>query len=64
MHHAECGMGNRKMGNGLVLGFLWSAGKMFSERESVPKPEKQQGIQKEKQENPLQFQLLLWRLSS
>lgn len=43
------------MGNGLVLGFLWSAGKMSLEREDAPRSEKQQGIQKVKQENLLQF---------
>lgn len=39
-------MGNRKMGNGLVLGFLWSDGKMSLVRESPPRSEKQQGIWK------------------
>lgn len=53
--HAERGMGNRKMGTGLVLGFLQSAGKMSSEREDAPRSEKQQGIRKVKQENLLQF---------
>lgn len=59
MPHAESGMGNRKMGNGLVLGFLWSTGKMSLVRETPPRPENQQGIWEVKQENPLQFRLLL-----
>lgn len=64
MPHAECRMGNRKMGNGPVLAFLWSAGKKSLVRKSLPRSAKQQGIWKVKQEDRLQFQLLCCSLTS